>query len=219
MRRFSYLERPLCVRMDARRSNLNRDYFLPMAKQGRAAVALFMAAVASMVGSPFGITLVSGFAPVLAQFALQFRAAEFFSLMLFALLGASAIGNDVQPGHDDDYLGHAPQSSSWAAWWPCTLQGSAGQIAVVALFKLVLHPLATFAFMAALPGIEGSTPRHGRDLRCRAHRHYGGFLRHRQRRHLGRLFEGRPAVPHASRSARTRAGDMGKWFTVLPVSA
>jgi putative tricarboxylic transport membrane protein len=65
----------------------------PMARQGRAAVALFMTAVASLAGSLFGIALVGGFAPVLAQFALQFGAAEYFSLMLFALLGASAIGN------------------------------------------------------------------------------------------------------------------------------
>lgn len=65
----------------------------PMARQGRAAVALFMTAVASLVGSLFGIALVGGFAPILAQFALQFGAAEYFSLMLFALVGASAIGN------------------------------------------------------------------------------------------------------------------------------
>ncbi|MGQ7249060.1 tripartite tricarboxylate transporter permease [Halomonas sp. V046] len=64
----------------------------PMAQQGRAGVALFMTAIASFVGSFFGILLVGGFAPVLASFALEFGASEYFSLMILALLGAAAIG-------------------------------------------------------------------------------------------------------------------------------
>ncbi|MFM9269630.1 tripartite tricarboxylate transporter permease [Halomonas elongata] len=66
----------------------------PMAKQGRAGVALFITAIASLVGSMFGIVLVGTFAPVLARFALEFGAAEYFSLILFALIGTSAIGGD-----------------------------------------------------------------------------------------------------------------------------
>ncbi|MGR3376351.1 tripartite tricarboxylate transporter permease [Salipiger abyssi] len=64
----------------------------PMAKNGRASVALFMTAIASLVGSMVGIVLVASFAPVLARFALEFGAAEYFSLMVFALFAAAAVG-------------------------------------------------------------------------------------------------------------------------------
>lgn len=64
----------------------------PMAKSGRASVALFMTAIASLVGSMVGIVLVAAFAPVLARFALEFGAAEYFSLMVFALFAAAAVG-------------------------------------------------------------------------------------------------------------------------------
>ncbi|WP_438766569.1 tripartite tricarboxylate transporter permease [Kushneria sp. TE3] len=64
----------------------------PMAQQGRAGIALFLTAIASFVGGIFGIVLVGGFAPVLASFALEFGAAEYFSLLLLALIGAAAIG-------------------------------------------------------------------------------------------------------------------------------
>ncbi|WP_299653968.1 tripartite tricarboxylate transporter permease [uncultured Jannaschia sp.] len=66
----------------------------PMARQGRAGVALFITAIASLVGSLFGILLVAIFAPILARFALEFGAAEYFSLILFALIGTAAIGGD-----------------------------------------------------------------------------------------------------------------------------
>ena len=69
----------------------------PMAKQGRAGVALFITAIASLVGSMFGIILVGTLAPVLAHFALEFGAAEYFSLILFALIGTAAIGGDSFP--------------------------------------------------------------------------------------------------------------------------
>ncbi|NVK60790.1 MAG: tripartite tricarboxylate transporter permease [Rhodobacteraceae bacterium] len=64
----------------------------PMARNGRASVALFMTAIASLVGSMVGIVLVAAFAPVLARFALEFGAAEYFSLMVFALFAAAAVG-------------------------------------------------------------------------------------------------------------------------------
>lgn len=66
----------------------------PMAKQGRAGVALFITAIASLVGSLFGILLVGTLAPLLATFALEFGAAEYFSLIMFALIGTAAIGGD-----------------------------------------------------------------------------------------------------------------------------
>ena len=65
----------------------------PMARKGRAAVALFMTAIASLWGSIVGIVLVAAFAPALARIALQFGAAEYFSLLVFALLGAAAVGS------------------------------------------------------------------------------------------------------------------------------
>ncbi|TPW31880.1 tripartite tricarboxylate transporter permease [Pararhizobium mangrovi] len=64
----------------------------PMAKQGRADIALFVTTISSFVGSLLGIILVGGFAPLLAKFALSFGAAEYFSLVVLALIGASAMG-------------------------------------------------------------------------------------------------------------------------------
>lgn len=64
----------------------------PMARQGRAGVALFMTTVASFVGSFLGILLLAGFAPLLAQIALQFRAPDYFSLMVLGLLVAALLG-------------------------------------------------------------------------------------------------------------------------------
>ncbi|MGQ3353409.1 MAG: tripartite tricarboxylate transporter permease [Phreatobacter sp.] len=63
----------------------------PMAQQGRAGEALFMTTVASFVGGSVGIVLLMGFAPLLSQVALAFGAADYFAVMLFGLLAASAI--------------------------------------------------------------------------------------------------------------------------------
>ena len=55
--------------------------------------ALLVVLLASpLVGSMVGIVLVAAFAPVLARFALEFGAAEYFSLMVFALFAAAAVG-------------------------------------------------------------------------------------------------------------------------------
>ncbi|MBR9839239.1 MAG: hypothetical protein GYB50_15285 [Rhodobacteraceae bacterium] len=51
-----------------------------------------MTIIASLVGSMVGIVLVAPFAPVLTRFALEFGAAEYFSLMVFALFAAEAVG-------------------------------------------------------------------------------------------------------------------------------
>jgi putative tricarboxylic transport membrane protein len=64
----------------------------PMAQAGRAGVALFMTTVASFVGSVAGIVLLAGFAPVLADVAMAFRAPEYFSLMVLGLLAAALLG-------------------------------------------------------------------------------------------------------------------------------
>ncbi len=64
----------------------------PMACQGRAGIALFITTIASFVGSLVGVILVAGFAPLLSAFALQFSAAEYFSLMVLGLVAASLVG-------------------------------------------------------------------------------------------------------------------------------
>lgn len=63
----------------------------PMARQGRAAVALFMTTVASFVGGSIGILILSLFAPSIASWALAFGSAEYFSLMLLGLVAATSV--------------------------------------------------------------------------------------------------------------------------------
>jgi len=63
----------------------------PMAQKGRAGAALLMTAVASFVGSAFGVLLLSLLAPALAAFAVKFGAAEYFSLMVLGLLAAAML--------------------------------------------------------------------------------------------------------------------------------
>jgi TctA family transporter len=63
----------------------------PMAKQGKGALALFVTAINSFVGSSFAILLVMGFAPLIAEFALKFGATEYFSIMLLGLIAASTL--------------------------------------------------------------------------------------------------------------------------------
>ena len=62
-----------------------------MAKQGRAGPALGMAAVASFIAGSIGTVLIGMFGPPLAEVALLFGAPEYFSLMLFSLIGAAVL--------------------------------------------------------------------------------------------------------------------------------
>ncbi|HWK55009.1 MAG TPA: tripartite tricarboxylate transporter permease [Hyphomicrobiales bacterium] len=64
----------------------------PMARQGKAGIALFLTTVASFIGGSFAILLLMGFAPVLADIAIGFSAADYFSIMLLALTAASTLG-------------------------------------------------------------------------------------------------------------------------------
>ena len=52
----------------------------PMARKGRAGVALFMTTMASLCGSLVGIVVLALFAPPLATVALTFRSPEYFAL-------------------------------------------------------------------------------------------------------------------------------------------
>lgn len=69
-----------------------------MTKQGRAGVALFVTTIASFIGGSFAIVLMILFAPVLADFAVSFSAADYFAIMLLALTAAStlAIGSPLK---------------------------------------------------------------------------------------------------------------------------
>lgn len=70
-----------------------------MAKKGRAGPALAIAAIGSFVGGTLSVVGLTFLAPVIAQHALSFGPAEYFSLMFAALLFASALlGNNLLKG-------------------------------------------------------------------------------------------------------------------------
>jgi putative tricarboxylic transport membrane protein len=63
----------------------------PMTRQGRAGVALFLTTISSFLGGSFAIIVMMMFAPALADFAVRFTSAEYFSIMLLALVAASTL--------------------------------------------------------------------------------------------------------------------------------
>lgn len=63
----------------------------PLSRQGRAGIALFITTIASFIGGSFAILLLVFFAPVLANFAISFSAADYFSIMILALTAASTL--------------------------------------------------------------------------------------------------------------------------------
>lgn len=63
----------------------------PMARQGRAGVALFVAALSSLVGGSIGIVVLMAFAPAIAEFAIAFGPTEYFALMLLGLVAAASM--------------------------------------------------------------------------------------------------------------------------------
>jgi TctA family transporter len=65
----------------------------PMARQGRAGVALFMTTIASFVGSMLGILILVLFAPSIAELGLKFGPAEYFAMMLLGLIAASTLAS------------------------------------------------------------------------------------------------------------------------------
>lgn len=64
-----------------------------MARQGRAGPALAIAAIGSFIAGSIGTLLISLFGPPLAEIALHFGAAEYFSLMLMALIAAACLAH------------------------------------------------------------------------------------------------------------------------------
>ncbi len=65
----------------------------PMAQQGRAGIALFATSVASFFGGVFGVIVMVLLAPKLAEFALLFQPAEYFSVMVLGLIAASIVSS------------------------------------------------------------------------------------------------------------------------------
>ena len=66
----------------------------PLARQGRASLALITAALASFVGGTVANVLFTGFAPLLASVALSFGPPEIFALMLLAFATFVGLGGD-----------------------------------------------------------------------------------------------------------------------------
>jgi putative tricarboxylic transport membrane protein len=64
-----------------------------MARQGRAGPALATAAIASFVAGTAATIVIALFAPPLAELALKFGAAEYFSLMVMGLVGAVVLAS------------------------------------------------------------------------------------------------------------------------------
>lgn len=67
----------------------------PMARQGRAGVALLMTTVGSFVGASIGIIIMTLFSPIISQYALKFGSAEYFTVILAGLIAASAVSSGV----------------------------------------------------------------------------------------------------------------------------
>lgn len=70
----------------------------PMARQGRAGVALMITTLSSFCAASIGIIVLMVLAPVIAQAAVQLRAADYFSIMALGLVAAStmSIGTPVK---------------------------------------------------------------------------------------------------------------------------
>ena len=65
----------------------------PMAKQGKAGIALFVTTIASFVGSMLGLIALILFSPAISNLGLQFGAAEYFSIMVLGLIAASTLAS------------------------------------------------------------------------------------------------------------------------------
>jgi len=64
-----------------------------LAKKGRAGVALFSTATASFGGGIIGMIVIAFLSPALANLALAFAPADYFSVILLGLIAASAVSN------------------------------------------------------------------------------------------------------------------------------
>lgn len=65
----------------------------PMAKKGKAGIALFITTIASLFGAMFGLVLLVLFSPTIAEVGLKFGPAELFGMMVMGLVAASSMGS------------------------------------------------------------------------------------------------------------------------------
>jgi TctA family transporter len=65
----------------------------PLARQGRAGVALFVTAMASFSGGMIGVLMMAFLSPTLASVALSFGPTEYFAVMLLGLIAASVVSS------------------------------------------------------------------------------------------------------------------------------
>ncbi|MDF2810032.1 MAG: protein of unknown function transrane [Microvirga sp.] len=65
----------------------------PMARQGRAGVALFMTTASSFIAGSIGIVVMMVFSPFIASVALSFGPAEYFALMVLGVIAASTVSD------------------------------------------------------------------------------------------------------------------------------
>ncbi|CAN7493132.1 tripartite tricarboxylate transporter permease [Pseudorhodoferax sp. LjRoot39] len=63
----------------------------PMARNGKAGVALFVTTIASLAGAMSGLVLLVLFSPAISEIGLKFGPAEFFSMMVLGLVAASSM--------------------------------------------------------------------------------------------------------------------------------
>jgi putative tricarboxylic transport membrane protein len=66
----------------------------PLARQGKAGLALGMSAIASAIGGIFSVFVLIAAAPLLANFAYSFGPPEYFALAIFGLSMLGAVGGD-----------------------------------------------------------------------------------------------------------------------------
>ena len=79
----------------------------PLARQGKAGIALSLSAVSSFIGSIIATCGVVLFAPLLAKWAVAFGPAEYFVLMIFAIASSRRHGRR-QAGEDPDGRADGP---------------------------------------------------------------------------------------------------------------
>jgi len=65
----------------------------PMSKQGRGGIALFGAAMASLVGAAMGILAMMFLSPLLADVAIKFGPTEYVSVMIMGLIAAATVSS------------------------------------------------------------------------------------------------------------------------------
>ena len=69
----------------------------PMARQGRAGLALFVTTIASFIGGTIGIVVLIALSPVVVEIAMAMRPADYLALMVFGLLASATISQGSVP--------------------------------------------------------------------------------------------------------------------------